>query len=76
MDNQELRKRFRSFELDSEQSRTMSAVRESCLGLANIIEQRCVNSREKSLAMTKLEECSMWVNRAIALYPQEENNGD
>lgn len=26
------------------------------------------DSREKSLAMTKLEECLMWANKAIALH--------
>lgn len=35
--------------------------------LAYYIEAHCPNSREKSLAFTKLEECSMWANKAIAL---------
>lgn len=76
MDNSELQGRFRSYELKYDQSRLMNAVRESCLGLATIIEERCPDCREKSLAMTKLEECSMWINRAIALYPQEEDDGN
>lgn len=30
------------------------------------IDLLCPDSREKSLAMTKLEECVMWANAAIA----------
>jgi len=33
---------------------------------ALLIERHCPNSREKSLAMTKLEECVMWANKSIA----------
>jgi hypothetical protein len=34
--------------------------------LANEIHVRCPDSREKSLALTKLEEVIMWANAAIA----------
>jgi len=34
--------------------------------LAYLIDEMCPNSREKSLAMTKLEESSMWANASIA----------
>jgi hypothetical protein len=34
--------------------------------LANKINELCPDSREKSLAMTKLEEAVMWANAAIA----------
>lgn len=30
------------------------------------IEVSCPNSREKSLAITKLEECCMWANKSIS----------
>jgi len=33
---------------------------------ATQIDILCPDSREKSLAMTKLEECVMWANAAIA----------
>ena len=33
---------------------------------ANKINKHCSDSREKSLAMTKLEEAVMWANAAIA----------
>lgn len=34
--------------------------------LAYLIEEKAPNSREKSLAMTKLEEAVMWANAAVA----------
>lgn len=34
--------------------------------LAYLIDGICPNSREKSLAMTKLEESVMWANASIA----------
>jgi hypothetical protein len=34
--------------------------------MAEVIEQKCPDSREKSLAMTALEESMMWANAAIA----------
>ena len=33
---------------------------------AMLIDSACPDSREKSLALTKLEECVMWANAAIA----------
>ena len=34
--------------------------------MAALIEQSCPDSREKSLAFTKLEEAIMWANASIA----------
>jgi hypothetical protein len=34
--------------------------------LANYINENCPDSREKSLALTKLEEAVMWANASIA----------
>lgn len=34
--------------------------------LAYLIDKTCPNSREKSLAVTKLEEAIMWANASIA----------
>lgn len=41
-------------------------LREEAKELAYSIDTLCPNSREKSLAMTKLEESIMWANAAIA----------
>lgn len=42
------------------------AVRSECKHLANTLDTLLPNSREKALAMTKLEETMMWANAAIA----------
>lgn len=34
--------------------------------LAYLISELCPNSRERALAITKLEEASMWANAAVA----------
>lgn len=42
------------------------AIREKAKELAYLIKKLVPDSREQSLAMTKLEECSMWANAGIA----------
>lgn len=44
------------------------SIRNAAEELEGIIALRCKPSREKSLAMTKLEECAMWANKALALH--------
>lgn len=41
-------------------------LREKAKELALLVNELCQNGREKSLAITKLEECIMWSNAAIA----------
>ena len=41
-------------------------IRASAKALACLFEAQCPDSREKSLALTKLEEAVMWANAAIA----------
>ena len=41
-------------------------IRNKAKELALVIEQACPDSREKSLAFTKLEEAVMWANASIA----------
>ena len=41
-------------------------LREMGKDLATVIYGFCPGSREKSLALTKLEECVMWANASIA----------
>ena len=43
-----------------------TVLREHAKGLAMLINDNCPDSREKSLALTKLEECVMWANASIA----------
>jgi len=42
------------------------AIREKAKELAYLFDAECPNSREKSLAFTKLEEAVMWANASIA----------
>lgn len=51
---------------NSIQEKKYSRIRVKAKELAYIIEEECPVSREKSLAMTKLEEASMWANASIA----------
>ncbi len=48
-----------------EQIHRITAVREGCRVLLETIEANIAPSRERSLAITKLEEVSMWANKAI-----------
>ncbi len=41
-------------------------IRAKAKELAYLIDEECPASREKSLAMTKLEECAMWANVSVA----------
>lgn len=43
----------------------IQAVREECKRLHDVILEHVPSSRERSLAITKLEEVSMWANKAI-----------
>lgn len=43
-------------------------VREACKNLAMLLEEKIPECREKSLAITKLEEVSMWANKATVFH--------
>ena len=43
------------------------SLREEAWELASLINKACPESREKSLAITKLQECIMFANAAIAI---------
>ena len=48
------------------QPETYQALRAIALNFARTIDQQAPDSREKSLALTHLEEAVMWANAAIA----------
>lgn len=56
---------------DDETKRRHEQVRAVCLGAALDIDGLLPEGREKSLAVTKLEEAMMWANAGIARAPQE-----
>ena len=50
----------------ADQPKRYVKLRDKTKELAYLINELCPDSREKSLAITKLEECSMWANASIA----------
>lgn len=62
----ELEKRFMYHPPIGNQTYRYNRLREKAKDYADLIELFCPDSREKSLAMTKLEEAVMWANAAIA----------
>jgi len=49
-----------------DQPQRYEEIRGSAMLLADLIDLTCPDSREKSLAFTKLEESVMWANASIA----------
>jgi len=41
-------------------------IRDMAMRMAVVVETDCPVSRERSIALTKLEECVMWANAAVA----------
>ncbi len=50
-----------------DQNSRYNVLREKANEYATLIEMCCPDSREKELALTRLEECSMWANKSIAV---------
>ena len=66
MDKTELDVRFTYHKPQGEQPRKYLSIRAMAKGFAAEINDLCPESREKSLAITKIEEAVMWANSAIA----------
>ena len=66
MTNGEIIKNFSYHAPKEGQPKMYEAIRNKALLLAAYIIEYCPDSREKSLAMTKLEEAVMWANASIA----------
>jgi hypothetical protein len=47
------------------------ALRSKAYELATLIDMHCLDSREKSLAITNLQQTIMWANAAIAINEKE-----
>lgn len=59
-------KRFTYHRPVDDQSERYERIRSEAYRLGIILNENCPQSRELSLAMTKLEEAVMWANAAIA----------
>lgn len=66
MPNKTIENNFTYHAPNDEQQKKYVKIRSEAKRLANIIDKNCPESREKSLAMTKLEEAVMWANASIA----------
>ena len=66
MTNEEIENRFTHHAPKGSQPVRYKALRDLGKAMAYGIDCYCPDSREKSLAITKLEEAIMWANAAIA----------
>lgn len=64
--NEELATRFTYHAPKGDQPRRYEQIRNAGREMAELIEDECPESREKSLALTKIEEAVMWANASIA----------
>lgn len=62
----ELQKRFTYHPPKADQPQKYQEVRQFAKDLAEFLVEFCPESRERALALTKLEEAVMWANAAIA----------
>lgn len=63
---EELKTRFTYHAPKPGQPERYEAIRSAGGGLASVIDGACPESREKTLALAKIEEAVMWANAAIA----------
>ena len=63
---QDIANRFTYHAPKGDQAERYETMRTQAMHLANLIDSYCPDSREKSLAWTKLEESVMWANASIA----------
>jgi hypothetical protein len=62
----EIEANFKYRPVSRDQVNDMEAVMAGCKQLAELLNIVCPSSREKSLAITKLEEAMFWANASIA----------
>jgi hypothetical protein len=66
MDRVDLENRFTYHKPKTDQATRYEEIRSAALTYADLLNQYCPDSREKSLAVTHLEDTVMWANAAIA----------
>ena len=65
--NPQIENNFKYHSPKEGQPEKYTAIREKAKELAYMIDELCPNSREKSLAITNLEQSVMWANASIAI---------
>lgn len=71
METNELINRFKYHPPNPTQTQKYENIRKNALAFADLINAMCPDSREKSLAITNLEEAVMWANASIARNEKE-----
>jgi len=67
MDSADIENRFAFHAAPDEEKRNAhTAIRSHCWGLADYLNDKLPEGREKSLAITHLEEVMLWSNAALA----------
>ena len=66
MDYMDLKNRFTYHAPFGDQTERYQNIRKQIFDLAVFLDEQCSDSRELSLAITKLEEVSFWANASIA----------
>ena len=74
--NNQIERNFTYHPVKPGQPEIYGEIRGTAKVFAYLIDKYCPNSREKSLAMTKLEEAVMWANAAIAREEEEDNENE
>ena len=69
MDAADIKRRFTYHAPDDHDVRVHEAVRQACRNLAELLNNALPEGREKSLAITHLEDTMMWSNASIARDP-------
>lgn len=62
----EINKTFTRLEINETQADKQQLIGKFTKSLAAVISEVCPDSREKSLAMTNLEQTQMWANKAVS----------
>lgn len=65
MEAQDIKNRFKYHEADPTKVQKMENIRQNFLALAELLNAMCPDSREKSLAITNLEEAQFFANASI-----------
>jgi hypothetical protein len=67
MENQDIAHRFAFHAATTEEKRDAhTSIRQACAHLAHYLNEKMRDGREKSVAITKLEEVMFWANAGLA----------
>ena len=66
MSVEDLALRFKSVPMTDERKMQSKKIRDDMSSLADVIDIYCPESREKSLALTKLQESLFWIDECLA----------